>query len=87
MDFFMDFGAAEFLANCIDRLPWGHDQKATRHMLFQVYPCLYQTTLTLKFGNHIYWYFLWFRRDFYQSNLSVLFMAWLKNYNWTSSKK
>ena len=48
----MDFGAAEFLANCIDRLPWGVDQKATRHMLFQVYPCLYQTTLILKFDNH-----------------------------------
>ena len=48
----MDFGAAEFLANCIDRLPWGQDQKATRHMLFQVYPCLYQTTLILKFDNH-----------------------------------
>ena len=45
----MDFGAAEFLANCIDRLPWGVDQKATRHMLFQVYPCLYKTTLTLIF--------------------------------------
>jgi hypothetical protein len=60
MNFFMDFGAAEFLANCIDRLPWGYDQKATRHMLFQVCPCLYQTTLILKFeDNQIYWYFLW----------------------------
>ena len=45
----MDFGAAEFLANCIDRLPWGQDQKATRHMLFQVYPCLYKVILIHRF--------------------------------------
>ena len=76
MDFFMDFGAAEFLANCIDRLPWGSDQKATRHMLFQVYSCLYQATLILKFDNQIYWYFLWLLRGFSLVKfISTLFIA------------